>query len=998
MKEKATNPKRVKGTVLFTVVAVMMVMIVFLVGTLALATTASNRAYSKYQKVQTESIARAVLDAVSNTIADDTTGSGICTDIINGAKNGNSITIPVTMGDSGATYDVIISETPQRQTFLNSENHWASYKIYEMTVTVDKTLADTTYTAYTAVDVETTTTPGGGHWEFSGNSGFNNGGAYVSMGDSTSFAVGGYITGGTYIGIDPAKKTQDTYTLGNNPVIIDSPFYVNGNATTGVGLYVKFHFSAPGDFFAVTGNYTESQANQLKTDYTDFQWSSAYKTELDTSDNKVKVIKYQKNADGTLYRNASGNPVKIGYFTDVATETDGVPMRSYDYTKTPYMYIGGTLKLQSDSTAVFGCPEVPTNLYVGSLQGGNAVGSGNKIGPTVYGDMYLMDPSKETYLYDGDGSHQTKLYNWADSNLFTASKDVNVENYKGSKIYGNLFSKNKLTLDMNNGDYEIHGDIRVDNASGLTIKGNKKVTVDGDIIVNGPLVIESNAEVICKGNVYATTINNSGKLTVSGNLATVSGYTGNAAIAPGAVTGYQKTWYTDYTPGTPTLKGAYGWGSQFAVTYTYVKHEMVVDGSGAVITPESTSNETHGEVWFNTPAGITDPADAIGYFTSTDPDFSKNSEANANVITLSGATATKTATTGTSVKALNSNTDVYPSEFELANIKDTIGLVTPTTVDYVDLYKSETDRNVTKADGTVEFREAEVKSTWPSITLSSLPTDPADKTTTNFYYDSTMECYVIKSNCKIISQTINHNIYVDPSTDVSIVLDSCTFKDDSQNGTSLIADETSSRVEVYVKNTVSMGNGGGGLFTKYYWDTLINKPYGTSDVLNSSTASGTLDLNAVYTSVANSNVDGNGNRCPNLIIYSVGSNAVLDMNCSRPTFATALIQAPEMIFKAGLAPQIGTTINYTNTRGSTCQLGAGTGNNASVGVIGQLIAEDITLVANRTWDLVYVTIDDGTNSSSGFGTGGGTMRWVPDGSGVVTATQNNSKVLYFNNY
>ena len=68
MKEK---PKRLKGTVLFTVVSVMMVMVVFLLGTLALAATASNRAYSNYQKEQTEYTSRAVLDSVVQAIQDD---------------------------------------------------------------------------------------------------------------------------------------------------------------------------------------------------------------------------------------------------------------------------------------------------------------------------------------------------------------------------------------------------------------------------------------------------------------------------------------------------------------------------------------------------------------------------------------------------------------------------------------------------------------------------------------------------------------------------------------------------------------------------------------------------------------------------------------------------------------------------------------------------------------------------------------------------------------
>ena len=76
MKEKK-HPRRVKGTVLFTVVSVMMVLIVFLTATLALSATANRRAYTNYQQEQTEYTAKAVLEAVTRQIESDTTGSGI---------------------------------------------------------------------------------------------------------------------------------------------------------------------------------------------------------------------------------------------------------------------------------------------------------------------------------------------------------------------------------------------------------------------------------------------------------------------------------------------------------------------------------------------------------------------------------------------------------------------------------------------------------------------------------------------------------------------------------------------------------------------------------------------------------------------------------------------------------------------------------------------------------------------------------------------------------
>ena len=57
---KSVAPRKVKGTVLFTVVCVMMVLIVFLIGTLALAGTASMRASNTYSSTQTQATARAV--------------------------------------------------------------------------------------------------------------------------------------------------------------------------------------------------------------------------------------------------------------------------------------------------------------------------------------------------------------------------------------------------------------------------------------------------------------------------------------------------------------------------------------------------------------------------------------------------------------------------------------------------------------------------------------------------------------------------------------------------------------------------------------------------------------------------------------------------------------------------------------------------------------------------------------------------------------------------
>ena len=45
---------KVKGSILFTVVSVMAILIIFLMGTLVLATSASNRAHRTYSTSQTQ--------------------------------------------------------------------------------------------------------------------------------------------------------------------------------------------------------------------------------------------------------------------------------------------------------------------------------------------------------------------------------------------------------------------------------------------------------------------------------------------------------------------------------------------------------------------------------------------------------------------------------------------------------------------------------------------------------------------------------------------------------------------------------------------------------------------------------------------------------------------------------------------------------------------------------------------------------------------------------
>lgn len=256
-------PKRVQGTVLFTVVCVMMVLIVFLMGTLALAATANNRAYNNYQKEQTEYTARTVLDATVQAINEDTSTTGIKSQIV-GLGVGSDMTIAVT-GTDGLSESVTITNLGSRTVYNAAAEQWVSGKIYEVATEVNRTMAQTRYSAY-IVDASITPPGGGG----------GGGGAFVSLGGlGGKIGTSGFTAGGTEIGID-GTGTED-YELDNSAVQM-VPFYLNGNLDTKSQCSVYFNKIAKQQYYAVTGNLTVS--NTFNLEYSsDFAWNDSLVTD-----------------------------------------------------------------------------------------------------------------------------------------------------------------------------------------------------------------------------------------------------------------------------------------------------------------------------------------------------------------------------------------------------------------------------------------------------------------------------------------------------------------------------------------------------------------------------------------------------------------------------------------------------------------------------------------------------------------------------------------------
>ncbi|MEE5993752.1 MAG: hypothetical protein V3G42_10990 [Oscillospiraceae bacterium] len=860
MKDKTipnASPKRVKGTVLFTVVAVMMVLIVFLMSVLSLAAAANNRANANYQKAQTEIIARTVLDAAVRSIEEDETVSGIRKDVI----SENDITVTL----EGVAYTVEVANAGYKRSYYNDTLHsWEEGDIYQLSVTVDKTRADTTYTAF--VTAKTETTP-----PTDNDDGY---GAFVSMGGTSTIGTGGFITGGTYVGIDPAlpPPASGHYTVADNEALVDVPYYINGDVWTGGGQGLGLHFTAPGEKFVVVGSFLENKANQFKTDYTGFNW----------------------------------NKTTLKYNTD-----------------TPYIYIEGTMKLHDNSKTRIGSTVAPTNVYCGNLESGQI---------QIYGDIYTFDPNKDSYT--GNSGVVSSLYKWADSSLTIS------DNPNGSDVYGSWFSKGNITYHIKD-SIRIEGDIRSE--KDITFNGGGgNLDIGGDIVCNGTLYL-NNANINCR-NIYASKIvktygnincTSSQSFEESGGMPNWTQYTGG-----GTKIGEKTTTYTlknddGYVNG---IKISYGneYGNQFVLLETNYTSSVVQTVNGVTTSTPATPivESTRAFKW---------EIDGYDWSMANIEDFvnagrwAKYENLKSTLNAAAAGSVTEDILDFDITSKLPAGVGpIYPDEYDSTNVKTTIKLEAPQPDDYSSM---KTDSSTFLPNGQM------FDGNLSAFSSGSEGTSP--------YYIKD-GCYVVENACHFKNISFDRNLYIKPKGDFKVVLENCSMG----SNRSIIADD-SHEVTLYIIGQFNIPNNGG-IFTEWYWNNMV----GSS--LNGNfpaTTGSTLDIKQMHTSTSDGDY-------PNLII---NSDAGAEMHLNNQTCVTAMVRAPQMLFQQSQGFTGGFTINYENAYGGIMKYIAGGTSQAmtwdgqgdaafnktkldTVGVVGQLIAEEIQLNNSRNWGMIYVTV------------------------------------------
>lgn len=952
MKEKANKtsavPHKVKGAVLFTVVCVMMVLIVFLMGTLALAATANKRAMTNYQQEQTEYTARAVLEAVLNKANDP--NESLREDIGNISSTSTPLSIAVNIPNDTAqeVSNVTISDTGRTQTVFNAaDGQWQQIPVYQMQVTVSSqtTSASTTYealiSAANAVASTTTViTTGGGA-----------GGAFVSLGDvTTDIGTGGYITGGTFIGLDNKDATPPIirdYTVGASAdTMMDAPIYVYGNLTSAVHKYTV-HFKRPGDFFAVEGNFAVTHDTGFGTTYDGFSW--------DTS------------------------------------------LAEQDYNEIPKIYVGGTFNM-TDRPVRIGSDAVPTNVFCGNFLF-NCTNDSNL--ENIHGDIYAFEPDGVSELSSINNNH-TELYAWADST-------ITVKEGTDEKHFGNILSAGSLKLHAyNNGQVlEVGGSIRVD--KDVTIDGGKTCKVGstvnghnikGDVVVGGTLTIDAGTTLECTGDIICGTLVNNGTIICAGEIKAVNhptdgnlnGKTVTEVTAPFAGAGATDTVVTYYeVTGNQTLD----WGD-WHVKLNYRKHVSV--NGGAETVTDVHDWEPAGE-FVVTKAECPDLVDVDAYLRANNAVYN-------DIMTYNSLATAKTETIVNNFYDFQSiyGEDVYPDKYAktkeispgnfVSNMPEQLFTSTdPTTgnpVVNIPQASNYTTKYITTVAGLgssiyqdggalVDTNGNVIVSDYhgyaPSIKVygsgakyyrseANNAANLADIVKTD---SANKQYYEVSSSC-VLSGFIDKNVYIKTSNGASpsaltVVLDNVSM--DFNSRASIIIDDAA-QVTLFVVGSLNCG-------------TLI-----TEDYLNLTMGAGNYTLGGqvheAFNHMANDldikqvAVNESDPTYPNVLLYAENSGdpanpTSLNLRDTKELI-TAIVRAPYMSFNQRQTADVNKTIFYYPTNGTNyIKYGsnASYGECGSVGVIGELVAKQINMQGADKWGLIYVTLPAGAGGSGGSG-------------------------------
>lgn len=463
---KTEKIKKVGGSVLFTVVAVMTLLVVFMAGTMILVSSANHRSHINYSTAQTTVTSRTVAESTLKALTLSPKNEAYEDYFFSVNESNPRIEIPVSLAASDANAalgtlgdidNVVVTYEGKMNFYSNgstdgllegesAEKGWKERDVIKVTSSVNLGRSKSSTSIYLVVDPPNGDPGGGG-----GGAGF------VTTGGADFDCQTG-LYGGAYINLPELSATDDddytnpstyrstyTMTLVNSGSVAEANAVFNGNLA--LGNSNGFIFPTKGKGVTIWGDM------------------------LFNSNDHFRAFVNTDNINGTL-----------------------------DFNEIPYIYVDGKLtsstnnaKPQIELTDAAGnaISNVPLNLFCGSvdIQNANAF--------TIKSDIYCMDAGETSVFESTEG---TKLQEWSASVI-----NKTMSNDAQTYFAGNLFSKGNVKIKGGNGGMTVDGDVRIAGDLDLSeLTNGKKLEVGGDLVVGGSLIGVTKDKISVAGNIYTS--------------------------------------------------------------------------------------------------------------------------------------------------------------------------------------------------------------------------------------------------------------------------------------------------------------------------------------------------------------------------------------------------------------------------------------------------------------------------------------------------------------
>ena len=495
---KTEKKKTLRGSALFTVVAVMAILILFLTGTLALATASNSRAHKSYAVSQASYTARAAIRAFKEGMTQD---ADLAATVGALGESGGKAVLPIkiemsdtTMGRLGhwdtsdpnvwVNDEVILESVPDKVDWVYDVNkkEWVSWNIVKLTSTCRVGQEEETVIAY----ISKHGVPGETQQS-------NNEVKGLQEAGGNNYRNGADIYGGLGIGL--ANDHPSSYGGKNSFKTHTTLTFINGDfdySTSSVAFNVDDNDSGtkPVSATVIMGNFSSSNDKAFNINYT----MKNHFTQKDIPYLYVDGLFYSREDTTVNFTSGNDSPFNIYagtmYYSDIFKATADLYLMDEPYTSdvpdSAKEYYSTGYKLMADGFPQLRVPASMQDKYPSGWPDGqywpnpateedktiamqdpaNIIEAGLKVekGHSIIGDYSGSGKEK--------GPSDKTLKKWAAS-TFTRTDDSKIDSFGGT-----IFCNGDLEL----GRVDIYGDVRVKGK--CTIRG-------GDTIIHGDLVVEN---------------------------------------------------------------------------------------------------------------------------------------------------------------------------------------------------------------------------------------------------------------------------------------------------------------------------------------------------------------------------------------------------------------------------------------------------------------------------------------------------------------------------